>query len=164
MHGTSNKIEKLSLYTLRRHIRGGEGSGGMVHPFLMSALDGGELSVLHRSRFTSRAKTDGAHWTGAAWGPQPVRTLQRNKKTLALTGVRVPNRSARKLVTTPPTLPLKTLTVNQQIYYLFGEKMSTCHPPHVPTHSGSLSESTKNSKNHKRKKHVGGDIWGLFPK
>jgi hypothetical protein len=118
----------------------------------------------HTSSFTSRTKTDGTHRTRASWGPEPVRTFRRNKETLASTGVRIPDCSTRKLVTRPTTLSLKTYTVNQQIYHLFGEKLPKCHPPHAPAHSGSLSGSTKNSKNHTGKKHLGGNISGLFPK
>jgi hypothetical protein len=46
------------------------GSAGIAPPFLISALDGSELSALRRGRFTPGKIACGTHWTGGSVGPR----------------------------------------------------------------------------------------------
>jgi hypothetical protein len=46
------------------------GSGGTVPPFLTSALDGGEWSAPHPSRFIPGERARGTHWIGGCMGPR----------------------------------------------------------------------------------------------
>jgi hypothetical protein len=45
-------------------------NGGIAAPFFTSALDGGEWSASHPSRFTSGEIAAGAHWLGGWEGPR----------------------------------------------------------------------------------------------
>jgi hypothetical protein len=45
------------------------GSGGVAQPFLISALDVGEQSASHPSRFASRERVPGTHWIGEYMDP-----------------------------------------------------------------------------------------------
>jgi hypothetical protein len=47
---------------------------------LTSALDGGEWSVSHSGRFTSREGAPGTHWTGDWVGPRAVRDVVVKRK------------------------------------------------------------------------------------
>jgi hypothetical protein len=46
------------------------GNGGIVPPSLPSALNGGEWSASHPSRFTPRKGALGSHWIGGWVGPR----------------------------------------------------------------------------------------------
>jgi hypothetical protein len=63
------------------------GSGGIVPPFLTSALDGGEWSASPPSRFTPGQRAPGTHWMGGWVGHRTDLESVEKRKVMPLPGI-----------------------------------------------------------------------------
>jgi hypothetical protein len=75
---------KLSLWLIKHHdMKTHAEVEGKHHVFLTYGLDEGDWTALHLGHFNPGERAAGTHWLEAGWGPEPVWTLRRIKRSLA---------------------------------------------------------------------------------